>query len=361
MRKLQNCEKLTELGMTDEEIKPLLKTKSSRNVKYWIERGYTEPESIIKARSKMPGTLEYFMFFKGIKNEKLAKKMADDFNAAKAKTLVNFIKKYGETEGNKRWEIYRNKQSKKNTFEHKKEKFGWDMKIFNDFNKSRAVTLHNIIKKWGNDEGNRKWKDYCDRQQYTKSKKYFIDRYGNDVGNSEWDRINKLKSHSYEGYLMRCDGNVEKATRELNTFLSTRKFFIKNYSSVANELFDTLREKLLNAKYKEFYYHNHNQEWFINIKNYKTIYLDFFLKDTGKVIEFHGDYWHCNPSIYTSDQLIKIGNEYKKVTKVWDDDRIRVDYIKKVPYVKDVLIVWQKEYTDNSDEVVDKCMKFLTE
>jgi hypothetical protein len=83
------------------------------------------------------------------------------------------------------------------------------------------------------------------------------------------------------------------------------------------------------------------------------------LKETGKVIEFYGDYWHCNPTIYNESRIIKIGNEYKKVTDVWNDDKLRIEYVKKIPYIKDVLIVWQQDYNNNPDFIVEKCLKFL--
>ena len=55
------------------------------------------------------------------------------------------IKKWGIELGKQKWQEYRNKQSEKNKFEYKQNKFGWTKEQFDEFNKSRAVTLKNMI------------------------------------------------------------------------------------------------------------------------------------------------------------------------------------------------------------------------
>ena len=52
-------------------------------------------------------------------------------------------------------------KAKKNTFEYKKEKFGWSPEDFKEFNKSRAVTKENLIKKHGEEKGLEIFNNYC--------------------------------------------------------------------------------------------------------------------------------------------------------------------------------------------------------
>ena len=54
------------------------------------------------------------------------------------------IKKWGIELGKQKWKEYCNKQSITNTFEYKKEKYGWDENEFNEFNKKKR----NYIKKF---------------------------------------------------------------------------------------------------------------------------------------------------------------------------------------------------------------------
>ena len=70
-------------------------------------------------------------------------------------------KKWGVELGKQKWQEYKNKQAEKNKFEYKQNKFGWTKEKFDEFNKSRAVTLKNMINRYGQEIGNEKWKTYC--------------------------------------------------------------------------------------------------------------------------------------------------------------------------------------------------------
>jgi len=72
-------------------------------------------------------------------------------------TLKTLITKHGEKEGIKKWENYCNNQSLSNKFEYKKEKYGWTEEEFDKYNKSRSVTLKNLIKKNGEKNGLKIW------------------------------------------------------------------------------------------------------------------------------------------------------------------------------------------------------------
>ena len=63
--------------------------------------------------SRIPGTIEYFTIFKGLPlNE--AEIAKENYNKRSVPTLENMIRKYGETEGEIRWGAYREKQAKSN-------------------------------------------------------------------------------------------------------------------------------------------------------------------------------------------------------------------------------------------------------
>lgn len=118
----------------------------------------------------------------------------EDFKEAKEKvckrTQENFIKQFGKEEGIKRWEQYKEKQAYSNTFEYKHQKHGWDKNQFNAYNRSRAVTLENLIKKHGEVKGVERWNSYIERQRYTTSKEYFIKTYGEIEGRLKWEAFN---------------------------------------------------------------------------------------------------------------------------------------------------------------------------
>jgi hypothetical protein len=60
-------------------------------------------------------------------------------------TEINLINKYGEILGKEKWQNYCIKQKLTNTFDYKKDKYDWDKNKFNEYNKSRSITLENLI------------------------------------------------------------------------------------------------------------------------------------------------------------------------------------------------------------------------
>ena len=80
-------------------------------------------------------------------------------------TLENLSRKYPRAEAEERYRIYAEKQRIKNTYEFKKQKYGWTEKQFKEYNKSRSVTLENCIKKHGKEKGTRIFNDYCEKQR----------------------------------------------------------------------------------------------------------------------------------------------------------------------------------------------------
>lgn len=68
-------------------------------------------------------------------------------------TKENFIKNHGEEEGLIKWKEYCYKQAETNTFEYKRQKLGWNKEMFDDFNKSRATTIKNLVRRQGEEEG----------------------------------------------------------------------------------------------------------------------------------------------------------------------------------------------------------------
>lgn len=356
---MKNCEKLIADGLSDKDIKKRLKTRSSRNKNYWIERGYSLEESTTMANSRCPGTYEYYKIYKGYTDEDKILLMVEDFQKSRAITLDNLIRKYGEVDGKTRWDSYRKKQSNSNSYEYKKEKYGWSEEKFKNYNKSRAVTLENLQKKHGENVGLNKWESYCKRQSYTKSKDYFIDRFGDVDGEQKFNDINKNKSHTFDVYLERYDGDVELATEKLINFWKSCQSPII-HSKISCELFNDLNEHLIENGYKKIFNALINNEWVLNVKNQGTYFLDFYLRETGNVIEFYGDYWHCNPKKYKSNDIVNFGRNNKRlVSDVWENDRIRIKNIKKMPYIKDVLIVWESDYRNDRETTFKRCIDFL--
>ena len=72
-------------------------------------------------------------------------------------TKEKFVYVYGEKIGLERWESYCEKQRLTNLFEYKRDKYGWSEEQYKEYNQSLAVTLDNQTRRWGEEEGKKRF------------------------------------------------------------------------------------------------------------------------------------------------------------------------------------------------------------
>jgi len=240
----------------------------------------------------------------------------DWFNLNYKRTGENYIKKFGKIEGEKRWKNYCNKQAYSNSYEYKKEKYGWNKNQYNEYNSSRAITVENLIKKHGELKGLEIWNNYIERQRYTCTLNYFIEKYGELKGGNKYDNFCKQRS------------------------------FQCGYSEVATCLFDKLNKHL--KRYKT-YYSTHNGEYFIK-DGYNYYMLDFYIKELNLAIEFNGNVWHGNPEIYTENDKPNPFNKKLTAKEIWEKDEYRLNIIKK--RIKKVIIIWEKDLKEKGEDTI---------
>jgi hypothetical protein len=80
---------------------------------------------------------------------------------------------------------------------------------------------------------------------------------------------------------------------------------------------------------------------------------DIYIKSLNLILEFNGDYWHCNPNKYDEFFL----HPHKKITskQIWDEDKIRIDNIKKYGY--NLEVIWECDL-DNIDNLIKILKKY---
>lgn len=102
--------------------------------------------------------------------------------------------KYGEQEGRRKFEEYRARQAYTNSAEYMHETRGMTKQEWIAYNASRAVTLENLVKRYGEEDGHRRWREYCWHEAYAgNSLQYFIDKYGAEDGQKKYDELCKKK------------------------------------------------------------------------------------------------------------------------------------------------------------------------
>jgi hypothetical protein len=75
-----------------------------------------------------------------------------------------------------------------------------------------------------------------------------------------------------------------------------------------------------------------------------------------KCIEFNGNYWHSNPLIYERNWI----NPHTKLTtiEVQLKDNDKINTIKELRGYE-CLTIWEKDYDDNPELMIIKCLEFL--
>ncbi len=180
-------------------------------------------------------------------------------------------------------------------------------------------------------------------RQTTFSKEICIKKYGEVNGLERWaDRQKKwLKTLN-----SKSPTEIERINRAKMTF--------SGYSKISQKLFWNLYERIKSDYLKIYFatldkitktYTDKNNEYmiFANNKNNKNgcFFLDFFIKDTGKIIEFDGDYWHSE----------KRGNVER--------DKVRDKQILKIGYK--ILHIRERDFNNNTEEAIKECLEFIYE
>jgi len=266
-------------------------------------------------------------------------------------TMESCIEMYGHEEGTSRWNEYRRKQSESNTFEYKRNKHNWTEIEFREYNLSRASTRNNFIKRHGESEGVRRWENYCKLQSYAgSSKEYFIDKYGEKRGSEVWEEICQRKSNTLSTFIDRY--GLEEGRRRFQSYIDNK---VSYYSAISQELF----KKLDKDNADNVYYACKNKEYSVYDEvNGKIYFYDFVDCNAGKCIEFNGDQFHGNPKLYSSSDCPNPFKSTLTCEDIWNHDKIKNNCIKEQRSF-DVLIVWERDYRNNPDDVVLECKKFL--
>lgn len=278
---------------------------------------------IIPSASTSPSF--YFKWLFDITDEELdAERMKFD-----TASLESFIRRYGKEEGIKRFEEY----AKRQAYTCSQEYFGMTDDEYKAFNDSRASTKENFIKRYGYALGVKRWNEYCAYESYAgTSLTWFIDKYGQEDGVKKYNEIQASKTTFKRGYSFISQGLFRAIDEELGNYAKESRWEEKNHE------FEVFGELVPEAR--------------------KVLKVDYFLN--GKIIEFNGDVWHANPKIYKAGDIIKTyGRVGRKVEDIWEWDKRRMKAIEANGYK--VLIVWESDYRTNPKKELQRCISFLQE
>lgn len=271
-------------------------------------------------------------------------------NHDSAITLEKMIRLYGEEEGTKRFDIYRQKQAYTNSFEYKQQKYGWTKEQYDEYNKSRSVTYANLVKRHGKTEGKIIWDKYRERQAYTSTNQYLIDEFGEEHAKN----IILLKSRELKGYI--AIYGEEKGKELYNEYINSTKDR-KQYSKFSKIFFDELYEKLKENGINVKCCYGDDEHWRWS-KSHKLYFFDFYIPEIQFVIELNGDYWHCNPELYKESYVHELRHMTAK--EIWEYDAERYNVITNELNYK-LKVIWEKDIRKNRTDVIFNIIKIIKE
>jgi very-short-patch-repair endonuclease len=267
-------------------------------------------------------------------------------------TLEKCILMYGENEGKKRWETYKQKQSITNTFEYKNKKYGMTYKEFEKYNFSRATTESNLIKKYGKKEGKNKFLIYCQKQKDAGcTLKYFIEKYGENEGQKIYKNVCNKKALTLDNFIRKY--GEEKGKEKFEIMISRVS---SGYSKISQIIFWKIWQKI-KKKYTKIYFAELNNEYGVYDEIHKTYKkFDFVILDLKLVIEFDGDHYHGNPRIYSPKDFLKGWGMTKTLAEdKWGIDFYKDNLIRNKGF--DTIHIWGSDWADNPTFVLKNILQ----
>lgn len=161
----------------------------------WYKK-IVDGQDVVPARCTSPSP--YFKLLFDITDEELDKERLKFATAS----YESFVMRFGEEEGKKKYDAYRARQAYTCSKEYMKETRGWTEEQWNEFNARRASTEENFIKRYGEELGKKKWKEYCAYESYIGCKlSYFIDKLGKEEGTKKYLEVNAKKTISVDNFI----------------------------------------------------------------------------------------------------------------------------------------------------------------
>ena len=349
------------------KMKNSRKDISPNNVEFWIKKGHSNDEALLKivehkrklsVKSKISSPFSRQYWIEKGHTEAEVEKLLKENNS---RNLDFFINKCGEEVGTKKFD----EMLQKRAYSNSKQKMiddGRSKEEIEDISKLRwsQTSLEAFQNRFGIDDGLKKFNIFCN-QQKTKSKRclefwsslgltdeesrielkkfqsrglpFWIEKYGNELGLKKYkDWVSRVTEFS----------NLSGVSKSSQTFF-------KSFFSVDSFNFKNIQ-----------YFDHSNSEFCLYTKDYK-LYLDcyFEIDDKKFGIEYNGDYWHANPRIYESSDVISYPDKKVEASKVWDRDFLKKSDLNAAGIV--VYYVWETDVIDDSTMEICKIIEYITE
>jgi len=261
---------------------------------------------------------------------------------------IYFTTQYGERLGEIKFKEVQTFQALSNSKEYK----GMTDEEFKRYNNSRAITLKNMIKKYGKEEGTKVFNEYREKQRYKKSKQRYIDEFGEEQGLKIFNEINKKKIQSLENFQRKY--GKEEGLRRYCDFLASRRC---SFSKMASSLFRKT-ESSLNRNDITYIYQPKTEEFSIYQKN-RSFFYDFCIPELKFIVEFNGDVFHGNPQLFNESDCPNPFDKTITAKQMWSNDKEKIDLAKSKGF--EVMVIWERDYRNDPEAIMNSIIKTISE
>lgn len=182
------------------------------------------------------------------------------------------------------------------------------------------------------------------------SKDAFILRYGEEVGTVKYEGMCNDRKVNYT-----LAGYVAKHGEDAGHEIWSRKFNKRSNSVAATNFFEKL-SILIPNEVKVYKALPGTGEYGINdLENNKYYLYDFVIPEYKMCVEYHGDYWHCNPKKYSEDYY----HIQQKInaSDIWKKDAEKQHALMKLRGFQ-TIVVWE---SDNEEQSINNIMEKINE
>jgi len=89
----------------------------------------------------------------------------------------------------------------------------------------------------------------------------------------------------------------------------------------------------------------------------ENLKYDILIKGKNVIIEYNGDYWHCNPNKYKADYFNQKKQKYAH--ELWEQDRIKKELAEKSGYK--LFIIWEQDYMFQKEKTIKHIKQIINE
>lgn len=211
------------------------------------------------------------------------------------------------------------------------------------------------------EEKNNFIKVVCDKKSYTNRIEYWLDKgFNNDESEQ------KLKDRQLTFTLELC---VEKYGEEKGKEVYTnrqkkwQKSLTENgnlrygYSKASQYLFYELMNFYKIEEREYLYFATKNEEYRLEKEKGGIWLYDFVDLKNKKMIEYNGDQYHANPSLYEANDYPHPFRKNITAQEIWNKDERKMKVAEEKGF--QILTIWDSEYRRNKQNVLDKCKNYL--